>query len=315
MAYTDTEIQNSFLVCKEITQKASTTFYLGSQFFPRELRKYIWVIYAFCRTSDDIVDATAVSESDRRAELHIRDKMIDFIFGSDSLDHRFSEIYPDIFLSILDESIVCAMVQLRRHNQYIQKKPYVEVLSGMKMDLNTYSYRTYDELSQFSYKVAGTVGEMICNLCGIVDSSSIGYAHVLGESMQLTNVLRDIGEDLDRGRIYIPANDLQRYDVDLPTLAMRARVGNWGSPRGDAEMESRFKEMMRFLVSINCDLYSNAQTGIHSLPLRIRKPVQIASMLYQGILIQIQKNNFNVFTKRAFVPMRYKIRTVLLSQF
>jgi 15-cis-phytoene synthase len=315
MAYTDTEIQNSFLICKEITKKASTTFYLGSQFFPRELRKYIWTIYAFCRTSDDIVDATAISASDRRKELHMRDKMVDYIFGSDSLDHRFSDVYPDMFLSTLDEAIVCSMVQLRRHNEYIQKKPYIEILSGMRMDLETYSYSTYDELAQFSYKVAGTVGEMICNLCGITDTLSVGYAHVLGESMQLTNILRDIGEDIDRGRTYVPANDLQRYDIDLPILAKRARKGNWGSHGGNVEMESRFKEMMKFLISINRDLYSNAQTGIHLLPVQFRKPIQIASTLYQGILIQIEKNDFNVFTKRAFVPMRYKIRTVLLSQF
>jgi phytoene synthase len=155
--------------------------------------------------------------------------------------------------------------------------------------------------------VAGGVGEMICNLCGIGDSEAVCYAHMLGESMQMTNILRDVGEDLRMGRVYLPQVDLPIEKVDLLYLLHRAENDLWGVHDNGYKAETLFKEFMKEYIEMTRKSYANATKGLKYLPNSVARPIRIASDMYEGILKKIEENDFNVFTKRAYIRKRERI--------
>ena len=162
------------------------------------------------------------------------------------------------------------------------------LLDGVKMDLTKERYETFDELYEYSYKVASVVGLMTSEVFGYSDQKALNHAVELGIAMQLTNILRDIGEDLNRGRIYIPQEDLKTYGIDENELF-------------DHNCSESFTQLMKFQIERARSYYHSSDQGIPMLNRDSRLPVILARENYSKILDKIEENQYQVFTKRAYL--------------
>ncbi|MBE9169680.1 phytoene synthase [Pleurocapsales cyanobacterium LEGE 06147] len=272
--------------CRQITAEYAKTFYLGSLLLPKEKRKAIWAIYAWCRRTDELVDGIE-SESTTTETLIEWEQKLELVFARHSLD--------DMDVALADT--------VERFSIDIQ--PFRDMIAGQRMDLYRNRYDTFEELKLYCYRVAGTVGLITNPVWGIGNSQSPvpwtreqkpyeprEEAISLGIAMQLTNILRDVGEDAQRGRIYLPLEDLKAFNYKEEDLF-------------NGIIDERWRALMRFQIRRARKYYNQAEKGIRYLDSRL--PVWAALMLYQGILDAIEENNYDVFTKRAFVPTSKKI--------
>ncbi|MEB3887408.1 15-cis-phytoene synthase CrtB [Lyngbya sp. CCY1209] len=273
---------DSYELCRQITAEYAKTFYLGTQIMPEAKRRAIWAIYVWCRRTDELVDGPmAASTTD------------------ETLD-RWEEHLESIFAgNPIDEVDVALVDTLSRFPLDIQ--PFRDMIAGQRMDLYRSRYRTFEELKLYCYRVAGTVGLMSMAVMGTAEPDPSPWnrdrppycpkeeAIALGIANQLTNILRDVGEDARRGRIYLPLDDLALFDYTEADLL-------------NGVVDDRWRELMRFQIQRSRKFYARAERGIASLNPDIRWPVWTALMLYSQILDEIERNQYDVFTKRAYVP-------------
>lgn len=258
----------------EATAEGSKSFYFATRFFPPELARSAHAVYWFCRYSDDLVDLASSREQGSRdlAEWHQA--------LGDAL-HRNRAQHP----------VLQAFAATVRKHQ-IPAEYAFELLEGMRMDLEIFEYATFEELRVFCYRVASVVGLMMSHVIGF-KGNPLQQAIDLGIAMQLTNILRDVGEDLDRGHIYLPIEDLERFGYSKQDLQNRVR-------------NSAFEDLIRFEIARARDYYERAQPGISALHPDGRFAVQIASDVYAAILNRIERSHFEVFDQRAVVSQRRK---------
>jgi phytoene synthase len=172
------------------------------------------------------------------------------------------------------------------------------LLRGARMDVTVRRYTTYDALREYCYLVASTVGLLVMPILGTRSPDAVGYGVALGRAMQMTNILRDVGEDARMGRIYLPTEDLRRFGCE--ESAVLAGL-----------VDAPFVALMRFQIERVRALYAEAEPGIALLAPRSRYTVRLALSLYRGILERVEANGYDVFTRRAFVPLRAKMLTAL----
>ena len=273
---------DAYEFCRQITAKYSKTFYLGSLLMPEEKRRAIWAIYVWCRRTDELVDGPQ-SRLTTPETLARWEQQLESVFAGQPVDD------PDVAL----------VDTLQRFPMDIQ--PFRDMIAGQQMDLHRSRYQTFDELQLYCYRVAGTVGLMTSAIFGINDSGSKvpwqnqgeendprEKAIALGIAKQLTNILRDVGEDASRGRIYIPLEELALFNYTEEDLF-------------NGVVDDRWRELMRYQIQRARKYYNQAEKGIRSLSLDSRWPVWSALMLYQGILDVIERNDYDVFRRRAYV--------------
>ncbi|GAC1579352.1 MAG: phytoene synthase [Candidatus Elarobacter sp.] len=267
------DVEQSYRACRDVTKRSSKTFYLASLFLPLEKRRAIWAIYAFCRTADDIAD-TSASPQERLAELDAWQEQLLAAFAG----------RPDHVLTVALADAV------RRYD--IPLQPALQLLHGARKDITVHRYETYEQLLEYCYLVASTVGLLVCPVLGFAPEAT-EYGIALGRAMQLTNILRDVGEDARLGRIYLPAEDVHRFGYsDAKLLA--------------GVVDDAFIELMKFQVARVRAMYEAAAPGIEMLAPSSRYTVRLALTLYRRILDEIEGNGYDVFTQRAFVPVRTK---------
>ncbi|MGF1478952.1 MAG: 15-cis-phytoene synthase CrtB [Cyanophyceae cyanobacterium] len=280
-------IEEAYEYCRQITAKYSKTFYLGTLLMPREKRQAIWAIYVWCRRTDELVDGPQ-SRFTTLETLERWEEQLEAIFAG----RPFTD--PDVAL----------VDTVNRFPLDIQ--PFRDMIAGQRMDLHRCRYQTFEELNLYCYRVAGTVGLMSSDVLGIEQGhrtapwnrqrhdGPVEEAIALGIANQLTNILRDVGEDAQRGRIYLPLEDLERFNYTEAELLKGIN-------------DERWKKLMRFEIERARTYYSQAESGIKALSADSRWPVWAALMLYQGILDYIEKNQYDVFNRRAFVPKPKKL--------
>lgn len=257
-----------------ITAEGSRSFYFATRFFPREMASSAHAVYWFCRHTDDLVDECQSIEQ-----------------GRADLEDWSAELNAGLAAGRSDHPVLAPFLDTVERYSIPHEYP-LELLEGMRMDLNATRYRTFDDLRVFCYRVASVVGLMMSHVIGYRDPA-LPHAIDLGIAMQLTNILRDVGEDLDRGRIYLPNEDLERFGYSEADL--RARVNN-----------PAFRELMKFEATRARAYYRSAEPGIQLLSRQGRFAVQIASDVYQNILTRIERSNYDVFDTRAVVPTSQK---------
>ncbi|MGB7084750.1 MAG: phytoene synthase, partial [Phormidesmis sp.] len=243
--------------------------------------------YVWCRRTDELVDGPQAK------------------FTTEStLDHWESQL-ESLFLGHPKDDLDVAMVDtLGRFDLDIQ--PFRDMIDGQRMDLQRARYDTFEELKLYCYRVAGTVGLMSTTVMGMdtnVNASPwrqsnpvmppIAEAVSLGIANQLTNILRDVGEDARRDRIYLPLEDLSLFDYTPEDLL-------------NGVIDDRWRSLMRFQIQRALKYYQEAETGISRLHPDARWPVWTALMLYRKILDVIVENDYDVFSRRAFVPKARK---------
>jgi phytoene synthase len=281
-------VEESYEYCRQITATYSKTFYLGTLLMPKHKRKAIWAIYVWCRRTDELVDGPEASLT-TPVTLDIWQQNLESIFAGYPLAN------PDVAL----------VDTLERFPMDIT--PFEDMIAGQRMDLYRSRYETFEELNLYCYRVAGTVGLMSSAVLGMESSLSTPpwqkeqllsipqeEAIAPGIANQLTNILRDVGEDAARGRIYLPLEDLELFNYTEQDLF-------------DGVIDERWRAFMNFQIQRARQYYQKAEKGIRALSRDSRWPVWSALMLYQGILDVIESNGYDVFTKRAFVPTPRKM--------
>jgi phytoene synthase len=270
-------VASAYEYCRRIAE-TSKTFYWGSLFVPQPRRRALWAVYAFCRTVDDIADNEMDQARARAAMDHWRE----------ALARGYRGQAGDLIMVAWVDALGAYAIPLQ---------PALDLLDGVESDLHRSRYATFAEVSEYSYRVAGTVGLLTLPIFGYADARARTAAVALGIAMQLTNMLRDIGEDARRGRIYLPQEDLDHFGYSEDELL--AGVIN------DA-----FLCLLEFQMNRAQQYYALARPGISLLAEESRLAVMLSYELYRRILERIRGNAYDVFTKRAFVPMREKILAV-----
>ncbi len=251
--------------CHRVSSTFSRTFHLASALLPAPQRSAIRVLYAFCRTADELLDAATPDLTVFRAWRLL------------ALSGHFPRAEP----VLLAFSLVRA--RYRIPSGYVR-----DFLDGVALDLTRTRYDTFDELARYCYGVASTVGLMSMHILGFSGPQAVPYAVRLGVALQLTNILRDVGEDLRRGRIYLPRTELREYGVPESHLL-------------EARVDPAWRAFMRFQVDRARALYRSALPGIRYLHPRGRTAVAAAAVLYEGILDAIEHLDYDVFRHRATV--------------
>ena len=262
-------LDEAYARCEAITAAHSKSFHFSTRFLPAERRRAIRAFYAFCRTTDDLVDIPTIHLS----------SLEDWRLAA----RRASATQTDpVLLAWAD-----ARERYAVPNQYAE-----ELIDGCEMDLQVNRYESWDELRQYCYLVASTVGLISMRVIGMRgDDARLLDAYEpaaidLGVALQLTNILRDVGEDLRRGRIYLPLEDLRRFDYSEDDL--RAHV-----------VDDRFRALMRFEIARAHELYERGWAGIPAIKREGRLAVAVAAEVYRGILDDIAAHDFDVFNRRA----------------
>lgn len=281
-------LEDSYELCRQITAEYSKTFYMGTQLMPFAKRRAIWAIYVWCRRTDEWVDGPMASSTTAETLDHW-EKHLESIFAGHPID---------------DEDV--ALVDTLNHFP-MDIQPFRDMIAGQRMDLYRSRYETFDELKLYCYRVAGTVGLMSMAVMGVAQSDQKApwnqeqglyipteEAIALGIANQLTNILRDVGEDARRDRIYLPLEELALFNYTQEDLF-------------NGVVDDRWRELMRFQIQRARKYYTQAERGIRALSPDIRWPVWSALLLYSKILDEIERNQYDVFSKRAYVPTRRKL--------
>ncbi|UBV44020.1 phytoene/squalene synthase family protein [Deinococcus taeanensis] len=262
--------------CQDVTRQHSKTFYLGSRFFPAAQRRAVWAVYAACRDGDDTVD----ERGDTAAHA--------------GLDCWWSRVQA-AFAGRPGEHPIDVALAWAASSYPIPLSAFEELHEGLRMDLGGFEYCTMADLTLYCRRVAGVVGFMIAPVSGYSGGeSTLRCALMLGQAMQLTNILRDVGEDLTRGRVYLPA--------DL--------LGEYGVSRADLErgvVTAAYRALMQDLTALAREWYAEGRRGIPCLHGSARLAVAAAARAYEGILDDLARNDFDNFGRRAYVSGTRKL--------
>jgi phytoene synthase len=264
--------------CRTVTQRSRSNFYYSFLFLPRDRREAMYAVYAFCREVDSAVD-DAPPGSDPSAQLQAWRRELDAAY-------RGTATHP-------------VTISLSSHvdRLHIPKKLFEEVIAGVEMDLTRSRYDTFEELSVYCYRVASVVGLICLHIFGVQSHPAHDYAVNLGIAFQLTNILRDVSPDADRGRVYLPQEDLRRFGY--PEEDLRARV-----------YSPAFASMMRFQCARALRFYAKASECSQQLSAADRRALRVAEIMrgvYGRILRRIEASEFRIFGPRITIAPAYRL--------
>lgn len=271
-------LAEAYSYCRDVTRDHAKSFYFCAQFLPAHKRRAIYAVYALCRHLDDIVDeAGGRSADDTRVAL---DAWRNRLAGSSPDDHPALKAWRDA------SATFGIPVELAE-----------ELVQGVLMDLSQSRYATYGELEVYCYRVASVVGLMTSRIFGFTDDRALDRAVDLGTAMQLTNICRDVGEDARLGRIYIPLDELERFGVSEADIL-------------ESRFSPAFVRLMQFQIERARSLYRSSEQGIVWLSADSRMTVRLSSRIYGQILGRIERNGYDVLSRRAYVPFHRKLATL-----
>lgn len=274
----DAALQRSYAACARVTRQHSKSFHMASRLLPDEKRSAVRALYAFCRTVDDVVD---------KSNMDIEQKI-------SALDYWKKVVHSS---QVADNDPV-AQAWVDAINRYHIPRHYaVQLIDGVSRDLIQSRYQSFDDLATYCYGVASTVGLMSMYIIGFKNNDALPYAIKLGVALQLTNILRDVGEDYRKGFIYLPQEELTEFGLAEEQIAGADRSEDW-------------REFMRFQISRTRQLYADADPGIRWLEKEGQLAIFAASDFYRGILDDIETHDYNVFTRRASLSALGKLSRI-----
>ncbi len=278
-------IEASYDTCRKISRRSRSNFCVSFLLLPREKRRAMEALYAFMRHTDDIADNPGPAKDRREALLRWRTTFDHALAG------RFDEISPDDRPAA---ELLPAVVDMLRRFQVPAEHLYA-VIDGVEMDLDRQRYETFDELEQYCRLVASAVGAACIHIWGFRDRMAIELAEKCGIAMQLTNILRDIGEDARQGRIYLPLEDLRRCDYSVEELL-------------DGLADRRFRNLVAMEVDRAQQYYSEGAKLRDLLDRDGRRVFGIMTATYRTLLRKIARRPADVFTRRIRLNNWDKLR-------
>ena len=271
-------LAESYDLCRRVQKAHSRTYYFSTQLFPAEVRPRVHALYAFMRYADEIVDSP--HDLPPGAQLSVLEE-----FEAETMAAVSGEEIPNPVLRAYADTVrTCG----------IDPGTITAFMESMKMDTRVFRYPTYADLEVYTYGSAAVVGLMMCRVVGVAEGNADVHAEALGVAMQLSNFLRDVGEDWRRGRVYLPLEDLARFGYTERDLA-------------SGVVDERFARLMRFEIERARKLYDIADEGIGYIPKGRRFPVVVARELYAAILGRIEAQRYDVFSRRAQVSRPAKL--------
>ena len=272
---TDSELRNSYLECKRLNNLHGKTYFLATRLLPPAKRPFVHALYGFARYADEIVD-------DLASTLSANEK-------AESLKSWGDEVLANIKSGKSHDHIGAALVDTV--NRFSIPISYFEAfLHSMTMDLTVTEYHTYEDLYEYVYGSAAVIGLQMVPILGTVSKQSISEANIaaekLGTAFQLANFIRDVGEDLTRGRVYLPVTELQSHGVSREMLEERI-------------VTPQIKNALREQIQRVRSLQAEAKAGITLLSAQSRACIEAASELYCGIVDEVEKIDYQIFSKRA----------------
>jgi 15-cis-phytoene synthase len=268
-------LEASYRYCDNLTRFHSRTFYMASSLLPYEKRRAARALYAFCRVTDDLVDNNPDPQAARQALE----------------DWRSAVSHPN---PLAYEPVAVAWADAQRRFQ-IPQGYADQLIQGVARDLHQKRYSTFADLAEYSYGVASTVGLMVMYIVGFRDEDAVPYAVKLGVALQMTNILRDVGEDWRNGRLYLPQDELDGFNLTESQI-----------DRG--QVDARWRAFMDFQIARNRQLYAESQMGIRLLNADGRFAIAAAADLYRAILKDIEHHDYDVFSRRSRVSTLGKLQ-------
>ncbi|MCD7465023.1 hypothetical protein HAX54_000415 [Datura stramonium] len=280
-------LDEAYELCRKICAEYAKTFYLGTKLMTAERQKAIWAIYVWCRRTDELVDGPNAD------------------YMNNSVLDRWEERLEDIFntkpYDMLDAALTDTICKFP-----LDIKPFKDMIDGMRMDTRKSRYANFQELYMYCYCVAGTVGLMSVPIMGIAPECPVSAQTVynaalhLGIGNQLTNILRDVGEDALRGRVYLPQDELAQFGIRDEDVFARKVTDQW-------------REFMKEQIRRARFYFNLAEEGASHLNKASRWPVWSSLILYRKILDAIEENDYDNLTKRAYVGRAKKLVTLPVS--
>src|SRR5512147_1383635 len=261
----DASLRKAYKQAEKITSQHSKSFYFASGLLPEEKRSAVRALYAFCRIVDDIVDEP--SDAARDSQLGYWRRMVETA-------------------SFADHDLVAAAWADTLTRYHIPRHYALQLIDGVARDLSQSRYQTFDELATYCYGVASTVGLMSMYIVGFKNNTAVPYAIKLGVALQMTNILRDVGEDYRNGRLYLPREELAFHGIREEDIAEGRVTDNW-------------RQFMKFQLERTRHLYEQSWAGVTMLEREGQLAIGAASVFYQGILDDIEKHDYDVFRRRA----------------
>jgi phytoene synthase len=272
---TDSELRNSYLECKRLNNLHGKTYFLATRLLPPAKRPFVHALYGFARYADEIVDdlASTLTEDEK----------------ADALKSWGTEVLANIKSGKSHDHIGAALVDTV--NRFSIPISYFEAfLHSMTMDLTVTEYHTYEDLYEYVYGSAAVIGLQMVPILGTISKQSLTEANIaaekLGTAFQLANFIRDVGEDLTRGRVYLPVTELQSHGVTREMLEERIVT---------PQIKNALKEQIQRVRSLQAE----AKVGINLLRAESRACIEAASELYCGIVDEVEKIDYEIFDKRA----------------
>lgn len=280
-------LEKAYQSCEDLTQVHSRTFFLASGLLPEGKRRAIRALYAFCRISDDLVDRAA---GDAQAGL-------ERWRGQTGADRSQAEppcSDPEAAETCDGHALVALAWEDTRKKYRVPGRYAEQLLNGVASDLTPQIYPTFRELTTYCYGVACTVGLMSMHIIGYAGAHAIPYALRLGVALQMTNILRDVGEDWRNGRVYLPQDELEAFGLSTADIAA-------------GRTNPRWREFMRFQIERTRQLYAAALPGVGLLDPSGRFAIGAAAEIYAAILKEIEALDYDVFNRRAMVSKGKKL--------
>lgn len=280
---TDPRLRQSYELCRELNAKHGKTYYLATLLLPPEKRPYVHALYGFARYADEIVD-------DLSSTLTPQEKAEALTTWGTHFLNQFDEgeTSDPICLAVLDTVRKWA----------IPRGHFEAFLHSMKMDLTVTSYETYDDLFEYIYGSAAVIGLQMVPILEPTDPRAYDHAMELGVAFQLANFIRDVNEDLDRGRVYLPMQELAAHGVTKETLDRR-------------QATPEFKNALREQIARVRDLEEKSRDGIAMLGSASQPCIETARILYCGIVDAVEDIDYEVFSRRAKVSLTRRLQVAI----
>jgi len=257
-------------------KKSKTNFFYSSVFLNKSKSEGLRIIYAFCRLTDDIVD---------NEELSPEQKIVEIRKWKDRLNNSLNNDSDDEFFSILKE-------QINIFN--IPHKPFFDLIEGMEMDIEKNRYETFDELYRYCYCAASAVGLMTIEIFGYKNTDIKKYAEYLGLALQLTNILRDVKKDALNNRIYIPLEDMKKYNYTETDLM-------------NSVYNDKFRRLMEYEYSRALEYYAKAESFLTEEDKANMIAAEIMGKIYYKLLEKIKSSGFNVYNRSVRISKLWKL--------
>ncbi len=259
--------------CQNKAASSGSSFYYSFLFLPPNRRRAIMAFYAFCREVDDVVDECSDPQIAANKLTWWRQELDRLYAGQPQ--HPVTHALKTVLLEF-----------------NLPQEQLLEIIDGMEMDLQQTRYPDFKALSLYCYRVASVVGLLAAEIFGYTDRQTQKYAHDLGMAFQLTNIIRDVGEDARRGRVYLPIDELKRFDVPISDIL-------------DSRYTENFRQLMEFQIERAEQYYVQAMAQLPSVDRKSQRPGLVMAAIYRTVLEEIKRDNCRVLTHRtSLTPVR-----------